>query len=326
MTLNMTETSSLGTGNTPGTGTPGQKFRTALLQEKPLQIVGTINAYSALLAKKAGFKAIYLSGAGVANASFGLPDLGLTTLAEVANEARRITSRVDLPLLVDGDTGWGTRLNIQRAIKTFIEVGAAGVHFEDQAWPKRCGHHADKKLVSKTEMADRIQTAVFTRDNKTADNSQACNFHIENTCSDPHFVIIARTDAIAVEGLYKAIERAIAYQAAGADIIFAEAVTDLKHYQQFVQALKIPVLANITEFGVTPIYSLEDLKSVKIACVLYPLSAFRAMSKAAENVYQTIRTTGSQQSLLSQMQSREDLYEILNYAAYQKEIERDKYE
>jgi methylisocitrate lyase len=280
----------------------GQKFRKALEEEKPLQLVGTINAYTALLAKQAGFRALYLSGAGVANAAFGLPDLGLTSLTEVAEEVRRITSIVELPLLVDGDTGWGGELNIQRSVQAFIQAGAAAVHFEDQSWPKRCGHRTGKKLISKNEMVDKLAAAVEAK-------------------TDANFIIMARTDALAVEGIEAAIDRATAYIKAGAEMIFAEAVTEISQYHQFVQRLPVPILANITEFGKTPLFSLSELRSVGVHCILYPLSAFRAMSKVALNVYQTIRTEGSQRSVIDTMQTREELYQILNYYEYESKLE-----
>lgn len=279
----------------------GEKFKQALKLEKPLQIVGVINAYNALLAKQAGFQAIYLSGAGIANAAYGLPDLGMTSLTEVVEEVRRITATVDLPLLVDGDTGWGSALNVGRTVKELIRAGAAGVHFEDQSWPKRCGHRPGKKLVSKTEMVDRIHAAVEAK-------------------TDSHFVIVARTDALAEEGIESALDRAKAYVHAGAEILFAEAVTELTQYQQFVEAVSVPVLANITEFGKTPLFTITELKSVGVGCVLYPLSAFRAMSEAANRVYQTIRKEGSQKSRIGEMQTRTDLYQVLNYQDYESKL------
>ncbi len=280
----------------------GKKFRTALLTESPLQIVGTINAYSALLAEKAGFHAIYLSGAGVANASFGLPDIGITTLNDVLDDARRITSAVDLPLLVDIDTGWGGAFNIARTIRDMIKAGVAAVHMEDQVQAKRCGHRPGKGLVSALEMVDRIKAATDAR-------------------TDENFVIMARTDALAAEGLDAAIARCKDYVAAGADMIFFEGVRELAQYQALTQAIEVPVLANITEFGVTPLFTRDQLKSVGIQLMLYPLSAFRAMSLAAEQMYQTIRTTGTQQSAIPAMQTREALYNVLDYYAYEKKLD-----
>lgn len=274
----------------------------ALAQESPLQIVGTINAYSALLAKKAGYKAIYLSGAGVANASYGLPDLGLTNLSDVLEDARRITYACDLPLLVDIDTGWGNYFGIQRTIKSMIDAGVAAVHMEDQISAKRCGHRPKKELVSQHEMCDRIKAAV---DAKTAS----------------HFTIMARTDALANEGLDKALERILAYIEAGADMIFFEGVTDLNQYQAACKISSAPVLANITEFGLTPLYTLDELKQAGIQLVLYPLSAFRAMSAAAINVYESIRKQGTQKELCQYMQTREALYDVLNYHQFEKAID-----
>ncbi|HEM0317251.1 TPA: methylisocitrate lyase, partial [Legionella pneumophila] len=276
----------------------GKKLREALMKEKPLQVVGTINAYAALQAKRAGFHAIYLSGAGVANASYGLPDLGITTLNDVLEDVRRIMSAVDLPLLVDIDTGWGGAFSIARTIKEMIKAGAAAVHIEDQVQAKRCGHRPGKALVEKEEMIDRIKAAV---DAKT----------------DPDFVIMARTDALANEGLNKALERISAYIEAGADMIFFEGVRKLEEYQALTEQCNVPVLANITEFGVTPLFTLEELKEVGISLALYPLSAFRAMSAAAEKVYDTIRKNGSQKDILEEMQTREELYQVLNYHFYE---------
>ncbi|HEM0733367.1 TPA: methylisocitrate lyase [Legionella pneumophila] len=276
----------------------GKKLREALMKEKPLQVVGTINAYTALQAKRAGFHAIYLSGAGVANASYGLPDLGITTLNDVLEDVRRIMSAVDLPLLVDIDTGWGGAFSIARTIKEMIKAGAAAVHIEDQVQAKRCGHRPGKALVEKEEMIDRIKAAV---DAKT----------------DPDFVIMARTDALANEGLNKALERISAYIEAGADMIFFEGVRKLEEYQALTEQCNVPVLANITEFGVTPLFTLEELKEVGVSLALYPLSAFRAMSAAAEKVYDTIRKNGSQKDILAEMQTREELYQVLNYHFYE---------
>ncbi|HBD7196500.1 TPA: methylisocitrate lyase [Legionella pneumophila] len=279
----------------------GKKLREALMKEKPLQVVGTINAYAALQAKRAGFHAIYLSGAGVANASYGLPDLGITTLNDVLEDVRRIMSAVDLPLLVDIDTGWGGAFSIARTIKEMIKAGAAAVHIEDQVQAKRCGHRPGKALVEKEEMIDRIKAAV---DAKT----------------DPDFVIMARTDALANEGLNKALERIGAYIEAGADMIFFEGVRKLEEYQALTEQCNVPVLANITEFGVTPLFTLEELEEVGVSLALYPLSAFRAMSAAAEKVYDTIRKNGSQNDILAEMQTREELYQVLNYHFYEDKL------
>ncbi|HAT2138379.1 TPA: methylisocitrate lyase [Legionella pneumophila] len=279
----------------------GKILREALMKEKPLQVVGTINAYTALQAKRAGFHAIYLSGAGVANASHGLPDLGITTLNDVLEDVRRIMSAVDLPLLVDIDTGWGGAFSIARTIKEMIKAGAAAVHIEDQVQAKRCGHRPGKALVEKEEMIDRIKAAV---DSKT----------------DPDFVIMARTDSLANEGLNKALERISAYIEAGADMIFFEGVRKLEEYQALTEQCNVPVLANITEFGVTPLFTLEELKEVGVSLALYPLSAFRAMSAAAEKVYDTIRKNGSQNDILAEMQTREELYQVLNYHFYEDKL------
>jgi len=287
------------------TDSAGKKFRVALEVECPLQIVGTINAYSTLLATRLGFRAIYLSGAGVANASFGLPDLGITTLNDVLEDVRRVTSATGLPLLVDADTGWGGPLNINRTVKEMIKAGAAGIHMEDQIDLKRCGHRPNKRLVSAKVMLDRIKSAV---DAKT----------------DPDFIIMARTDALASEGLACAIDRARSYIENGADMIFAEAVTELSQYKEFVKEVGAPILANITEFGQTPLFTLEDLREAGVAMVLYPLSAFRAMNAAALKVYQTIRQEGSQKSVINLMQTRNDLYDYLDYFAYEKAL--DNYE
>jgi methylisocitrate lyase len=280
----------------------GARFRAALAAEKPLQIAGTINAYTALLARRAGFKAIYLSGAGVANASFGLPDLGITMLNDVVEDARRITGAVDLPLLVDIDTGWGSAFNIARTIKEMIRAGVACVHLEDQVQAKRCGHRPGKALVSTEEMADRIKAAVDAR-------------------FDPQFCIMARTDAHASEGLNAAIERSLAYVDAGADMIFAEALASADEFATFTKAVKVPVLANITEFGQTPMLSVEELRQAGAAMALYPLSAFRAMSRAAETVYGAIRSQGTQQTVLDSMQTRAELYEVLEYHSYEQKLD-----
>ncbi|MEJ6704692.1 MAG: methylisocitrate lyase [Pseudomonadales bacterium] len=280
----------------------GQKFRQALKQESPLQVVGTINAYTAIMAESEGYKAIYLSGAGVANASFGLPDLGMTSLNDVLEDVRRITSASSLPLLVDIDTGWGGAFNISRSVKEMIKAGAAGVHIEDQVAQKRCGHRPNKEIVSRQEMADRVKAAV---DAKTDDD----------------FVIMARTDALAVVGLEEVLERAAIFEVAGADAIFAEAMVDLDMYKKVVDAVNIPVLANITEFGATPGYTVEQLASVGISMALYPLSAFRAMNQAALNVYRTLRKEGTQESVISTMQTRAELYEFLGYHEYEDKLD-----
>jgi methylisocitrate lyase len=274
----------------------GRRFRAALAEEKPLQLVGVINAYAALLAQKSGFRAIYLSGAGVANASYGLPDLGITSLNDVLEDIRRITAVTNLPLLVDADTGWGSALGIQRTVKEMIRAGAAGIHLEDQVANKRCGHRPGKELVDSIEMCDRIEAAV---DAKT----------------DPQFIIMARTDAAASEGLDAAIQRARAYVEAGADMIFAEALGNLQEYATFCRAVSAPVLANITEFGKTPLFSIDELASAGVSLALYPLSAFRAMNAAALEVYGAIRRDGTQKNVIGKMQTRADLYEILNYKA-----------
>jgi len=281
----------------------GARFRAAVAQERPLQVVGTINAYSALLAQRSGFRALYLSGAGVANASFGLPDLGMTTLTDVCEDTRRITSVTDLPLLVDADTGFGPAHMIARTTKELIRAGAAAMHLEDQVQAKRCGHRPGKELVSTGEMVDRIKAAVDAR-------------------IDDKFVIMARTDAHASEGAQAALDRAVAYVAAGADMIFAEALHTLDEYRAFTQAIRVPVLANITEFGKTPLFTVEDLQGVGVGLVLYPLSAFRAMSAAAMNVYQTIRQEGTQVTVTDQMQTRVDLYEVLRYHEYEGKLDK----
>ena len=280
----------------------GKKFREALKEESPLQIVGAVNAYSALQAKRVGYKALYLSGAGVANSSYGLPDLGMTMLEDVCIDIRRITSAVDLPLLVDADTGWGHAFNIARTVKEMTKAGAAGIHLEDQVAAKRCGHRPNKELVSTEEMCDRIRAAV---DAKT----------------DPDFVIMARTDAHASEGQQSAIDRAKAYVEAGADMIFAEAIHTLKEYKEFTDVIKVPVLANITEFGATPMFTTEELGSVGISMVLYPLSAFRAMNKAALTVYQDLREKGTQEGTLEIMQTRMELYDMLGYHEYENKMD-----
>lgn len=282
----------------------GSKFREALSQESPLQIVGTINANHALLAKRAGYRAIYLSGGGVAAGSLGVPDLGITTLDDVLVDVRRITAVCDLPLLVDIDTGFGpSAFNIARTIKSLIDAGAAAAHLEDQVGAKRCGHRPNKEVVTTTEMVDRITSAVTAR-------------------GDDAFYLIARTDAIANEGIDKAIERAKKYVEAGADAIFAEAIRDLDSYRRFNAEVGVPVLANITEFGLTPLFTIEELRSANIAMALYPLSAFRAMNKAAERVFEVIRNEGTQKSILNEMQTREELYERINYYEYERSLDK----
>jgi methylisocitrate lyase len=278
-------------------------FRTALAQESPLLIVGTINAYAAMLAEQAGFKALYLSGAGVANASYGLPDLGITSLENVLEDVRRITSATQLPLLVDIDTGFGGAFSIARTIREMERAGAAAVHIEDQVSQKRCGHRPNKEIVSTTEMCDRIKAAVDGRTHKD-------------------FAIMARTDALANEGLDAAIARAVTYVEAGADMIFAEAMTNIHDYRRFCEAVKVPLLANMTEFGKTPLHSAKDFAEQGVAMVLYPLSAFRAMSQAAVDVYTAIRRDGSQASVIPKMQTREQLYAALGYHAYEEKLDR----
>ena len=280
----------------------GKKLRAAISENTPLQIVGTVNAYSSLLAEKKGHKAIYLSGGGVAASSMGIPDLGITTLQDVLTDVERITNVCELPLLVDADTGWGGAFNISRMVKNMISAGAAGVHIEDQVEQKRCGHRPNKELVSSKEMQDRIKAAV---DAKT----------------DPAFMIMARTDALANEGLEAALERVIAYEDAGADALFAEAVTEIDQYKKFSDQIKVPLLANITEFGNTPMFSKTELHEVGVDMVLYPLSAFRAMSKVAEEVYLEIKEQGTQKNLLNKMQTRDELYEILDYHTFEKKLD-----
>src|SRR5215471_16386204 len=282
--------------------TAGSKFRKAVEKEIPLQIVGAVNAYAALLAQRAGFRAIYLSGAGVANASFGLPDLGITALNDVCEDVRRITGASALPLLVDADTGFGSAFNIARTTRELIRAGAAGMHLEDQVSAKRCGHRPGKALVPAGEMIDRIRAAVDAR-------------------SDPAFVIMARTDAHAVEGQAAALERAADYVAAGADMIFAEALKTLDEYRQFSAALGVPVLANLTEFGQTPLFTVAELATVGVRLVLYPLSAFRAAARAQLTVYNALRTEGTQKSVLDLMQTRAELYEVLGYHDYEKKLD-----
>jgi methylisocitrate lyase len=280
----------------------GARFWQALEAERPLQVVGTINAYSALLAERAGFRAIYLSGAGVANASFGLPDLGITSLNDVCEDVRRIAGATELPLLVDADTGWGQAFMIARTVRDLTRAGAAGMHIEDQVQAKRCGHRPGKALVSTGEMADRIRAAVDAR-------------------PDERFVVMARTDAHAVEGQQAALERAAAYVEAGADMIFAEALKTLEEYRQFTAAAGVPVLANITEFGQTPLFTVGELAEAGVGLALYPLSAFRAMSRAAEQVYRTLRDEGTQKAALDAMQTRTELYEVLDYHAYERKLD-----
>ncbi|MBM2883642.1 methylisocitrate lyase [Chromobacterium phragmitis] len=283
--------------------TPGQRFRQAVATEKPLQVVGAINAYAARLAEHSGFKALYLSGGGVAAASCGIPDLGITTLEDVLIDARRITDITDLPLLVDIDTGWGGAFNIARAVRSLEKAGVAAVHIEDQVLQKRCGHRPNKAIVPQDEMVDRIKAAADAR-------------------RDDSCVIMARTDALAVEGLDAAIERAVACVEAGADMIFPEAMTDLAMYKRFADAVKVPVLANITEFGATPLYTTEELAENGVSLVLYPLSAFRAMSQAALEVYGAIRRDGTQQAVLDKMQTRMQLYDHLGYHEYEKKLDQ----
>ena len=280
----------------------GKNLRKAIKEGKPLQIVGTINAYTALLAERAGHNAIYLSGGGVAASSLGVPDLGITTLQDVLIDVERITNASSLPLLVDADTGWGGAFNISRTVKSLISYGAAGMHIEDQVAQKRCGHRPNKEIVSSEEMVDRIKAAV---DAKT----------------DQDFIIMARTDALANEGLESAIERAIAYEESGADALFAEALIELKQYEAFKKHIKIPILANITEFGQTPLFSCEQLNQAGVDMVLYPLSAFRAMSKVAEAVYLDRNKNGTQEGQLKNMQTRDELYDVLDYHSFEKKLD-----
>ena len=282
--------------------TAGQKFRAAITANQPLQIVGTINAYTAMMAERTGHQALYLSGAGVANASFGLPDLGMTSLNDVCEDIRRITAATSVPLLVDADTGWGGAFNIARTVKEMTRAGAAGFHIEDHVAQKRCGHRPNKEIVSLDEMVDRVKASVDAR-------------------TDESFFIMARTDALAQQGLDAAIERAIACQEAGADAIFAEAVHTLEQYKAFTSALKVPVLANITEFGQTPLFNKAELGSVGVAMVLYPLSAFRAMNKAALNVYESILANGDQKAVIDSMQTRAELYDFLNYHSFEQKLD-----
>lgn len=283
--------------------TPGRRLRNAWQEESPLQIPGTINAYTALLAQKSGFRAIYLSGAGVANASFGMPDLGMTSMTDVVADIERITGVTETPLLVDADTGWGHSLCIARTVKSFIKAGAAGLHIEDQEAAKRCGHRPNKSIVATEEMVDRVRACVDAR-------------------TDQSFVIMARTDALAAEGLNASIERCQKYIEAGADVIFAEAITDADEYRKFTGSLDVPVLANMTEFGMSPLMTTEELKAVGVGIVLYPLSAFRAMSLAAQSVFEAIRNEGTQKSVLGEMQTRQDLYSVLDYHKYEEQIDQ----
>ncbi|HEY4997873.1 MAG TPA: methylisocitrate lyase [Usitatibacter sp.] len=283
--------------------TPGTKFRQALKEETPLQVVGAINAYHAILAKASGYRAIYISGGGVAAGSLGVPDLGISNLDDVLTDVRRITDACDLPLMVDVDTGFGaSAFNVARTVKSMIKFGAAAIHIEDQVGAKRCGHRPGKELVSKEEMADRVKAAVDAR-------------------TDPEFFVIARTDALASEGFERMLERAQACVEAGADGIFPEAITDLDMYRRTCAALKVPVLANITEFGKTPLFTLDDLRGAGIAIALYPLSAFRAANLAALRVYETLRAQGTQKASLATMQTRDDLYRYLGYHDYERKLD-----
>lgn len=282
---------------------PGLAFRAALTKENPLQIVGTINANHALLAQRAGYQAIYLSGGGVAAGSLGLPDLGISTLDDVLTDIRRITDVCPLPLLVDADIGFGSSaFNVARTVKSISKAGAAALHIEDQIGAKRCGHRPNKAIVSKEEMVDRIRAAVDAR-------------------TDPNFVIMARTDALAVEGLEAAIDRAQAYVEAGADMLFPEAITELAMYRQFADAVQVPILANITEFGATPLFTTDELRSANVAMALYPLSAFRAMNRAAEKVYNVLRQEGTQKNVIDIMQTRNELYESINYYHFEEKLD-----
>ena len=281
----------------------GAKFRAAVQAEKPLQVIGAINAYHARLAQRTGYKAIYLSGGGVAAGSLGLPDLGISTLDDVLVDVRRITDVCELPLLVDVDTGFGGAFNIARTVKSLIKFGAGAMHIEDQVQAKRCGHRPGKEIVSRDEMVDRIKAAADAR-------------------TDRDFVIMARTDALAVEGLQAAIDRACACVEAGADMIFPEAMTELSMYKRFADAVKVPVLANITEFGKTPLFTVEELRASNVSLVLYPLSAFRAMNQAALNVYEAVRRDGTQKNVVDSMQTRDELYDFLDYHAYEQKLDQ----
>ncbi|ULQ48030.1 methylisocitrate lyase [Flagellatimonas centrodinii] len=281
----------------------GARFRAALAEEQPLQVIGAINANHALLAKRAGFKAIYLSGGGVAAGSLGLPDLGISGLEDVLIDVRRISDVCDTPLLVDVDTGFGSSaFNVARTVKSLIKAGAGAMHIEDQVGAKRCGHRPNKEIVSQGEMVDRVRAAVDAR-------------------TDDQFVIMARTDALAVEGLEKAVERAVACVEAGADMIFPEAITSLEMYRQFADAVKVPILANITEFGATPLFTVDELRDAGCGLVLYPLSAFRAMNKAAENVYNAVRRDGTQKNVVDTMQTRMELYDVIGYHDYEQKLD-----
>ena len=302
----MTTTS--GAGSSPrassATGTAGARFRAAVAAERPLQVPGAICAYHALLAERSGFKAIYLSGGGVAASSLGLPDLGISNLDDVLTDVRRISDACTLPLLVDADTGFGaSAFNIARTVKSLIKAGAGAMHIEDQVSAKRCGHRPGKELVSQQEMVDRVKAAADAR-------------------TDPDFVIMARTDALAVEGLDAAIERARACVAAGADMIFPEAITELAMYRKFADAVKVPILANLTEFGRTPLFTVDEIASADVAIALYPLSAFRAMNKAALHVYETLRRDGTQKRVVDTMQTRNDLYDFLGYHDYERKLDQ----
>lgn len=282
---------------------PGNRFRAALQLEKPLQVVGVIHAYAARLAERSGFQALYLSGGGVSAGSLGVPDLGIISLEDVLIDLRRITDVSSLPVLVDVDTGFGSAFNIARTVRSLVKAGAAAMHIEDQVQAKRCGHRPGKAIVEKAEMVDRVKAAVDAR-------------------TDPSFVIMARTDAVAVEGLPAAVDRAIACVEAGADMIFPEALTTLEMYRQFVDAVRVPVLANMTEFGLTPLFTTAELAGAGVSLALYPLTAFRAMSAAALNTYQTLRKDGTQAKLLPTMQTRAELYDILNYHAYEQKLDQ----
>ena len=286
----------------PISHSPGARLRATLAEENPLQIAGTINAYAAMMAAATGFRALYLSGAGVANASYGWPDLAITTLNDVLEDVRRVSAATPLPLLVDADTGWGNAFAVSRTVREMSRAGAAGIHLEDQATAKRCGHRPNKEIVATEEMCDRLKAACDGR-------------------TDPDFVLMARTDAAASEGVDAAIERACRYREAGADMIFAEALTTLDEYRRFVSAVGVPVLANITEFGKTPMFTVEELGSAGVRLVLYPLSAFRAMNAAALEVYRTIRRDGTQAAVLPKMQTRAELYEFLDYHAYEEQLD-----
>ena len=283
-------------------GSTGKDFRKLVTEHPPLQVVGTINAYTAMMAKRIGHQAIYLSGGGVANASYGLPDLGMTSLDNVIEDVTRITAACDLPLLVDADTGWGGAFNISRTTRGMIRAGAAGMHIEDQVSQKRCGHRPNKAIVSSAEMVDRIKAAVDAR-------------------TDESFVIMARTDALASEGLEEALDRSNSFAEAGADMIFAEAVTTLEQYETFCKNLDVPILANITEFGATPMFNLEELAAVGVGLILYPLRAFRAMNKAAENVYKSLLADGNAKKVLDTMQTRSELYDYLNYHDFEQKLD-----